>query len=115
MEGSSQHVAAAFMDVGARRDSNIGLADAHRSSQGGVSAAERRRPFDDYRTGGIGSGEVMARLADAIDAHGASMRNRYQRLLTDPTELDARLAEGEQHARQRADPTLGRTMIAMGL
>jgi hypothetical protein len=43
------------------------------------------------------------------------MRNRYQRLLTDPAELDARLAKGEQHARQRADRTLARTMAAMGL
>jgi tryptophanyl-tRNA synthetase len=63
----------------------------------------------------MGYGEVKARLADAIDAHVAPMRNRYQRLLTDPTELDARLAKGEQNARQRADRTLARTMVAMGL
>jgi len=77
---------------------------------GAVAAVEQR-----YRTGGIGYGEVKARLADAIDAHVAPMRNRYQRLLTDPAELDARLGEGEQHACQRADRTLARTMVAMGL
>jgi tryptophanyl-tRNA synthetase len=77
---------------------------------GTVAAVEER-----YRTGGIGYGEVKARLADAIDAHVAPMRNRYQRLLTDPADLDARLAEGEQHACQRADRTLARTMVAMGL
>ena len=77
---------------------------------GTVAAAEER-----YRTGGIGYGEVKALLADAIDAHVAPMRNRYQRLLTDPAELDARLARGEQHACQRADRTLARTVAAMGL
>jgi hypothetical protein len=30
-------------------------------------------------------------------------------------ELDARLAKGKQHARQRADRTLARTVVAMGL
>jgi hypothetical protein len=43
------------------------------------------------------------------------MRNCYQRMLTAPAELDARLAMGEQHARRRADRTLTRTMAAMGL
>jgi tryptophanyl-tRNA synthetase len=77
---------------------------------GTVAAVEER-----YRAGGIGYGEVKARLADAIDARVAPMRNRYQRLLTDPAKLDSRLAKGEQHARQRADRTLARTMVAMGL
>jgi hypothetical protein len=43
------------------------------------------------------------------------MRSRYQQLLTDAAELDARLAHGEQHACERADRTLARTVIAMGL
>ena len=77
---------------------------------GTVATVEER-----YRTGGIGYGEVKARLADAIDAHVAPMRNRYHRLLTDPVQLDARLADGEQQACQRADRTLARTMAAVGL
>jgi tryptophanyl-tRNA synthetase len=77
---------------------------------GTVAAVEQR-----YRTGGIGYGEVKALLADAIEAHVAPMRDRYQRLLTDPAELDARLATGEQRASRRADRTLARTMAAMGL
>ena len=68
-----------------------------------------------YRTGGIGYGEVKARLADAIEAQVAPMRDRYVRLLADPDDLDARLAAGEQHARERADRTLTRAMAAMGL
>ena len=75
-----------------------------------VAAVEER-----YRTGGIGYGEVKARLADAIDAHVAPMRSRYQRLLSEPGELDARLATGEQDACRRADRTLARTVAAMGL
>ena len=77
---------------------------------GTVAAVEER-----YRTGGIGYGEVKARLADAVEAHVAPLRDRYQRLLTDPAGLDARLETGEQHARERADRTLTRTVAAMGL
>ena len=77
---------------------------------GTVAAIEQR-----YRSGGIGYGEVKALLADAIDSYVAPMRARYRRLLTEPAELDARLAKGEQHARRRGDRTLARTMVAMGL
>ena len=68
-----------------------------------------------YRTGGIGYGEVKALLADAVEAHVAPLRGRYERLLADPAELDARLAGGEQHASRRADRMLARAMGAMGL
>ncbi len=77
---------------------------------GTVAAVEER-----YRTGGIGYGEVKALLADGIDAHVAPMRTCYRRLLSDPAELDARLANGEQHACRRAERTLARTAVAMGL
>jgi tryptophanyl-tRNA synthetase len=75
-----------------------------------VAAVEER-----FRAGGIGYGEVKARLADAIDAHVAPLRDRYRQLLADPAALDARLARGEQHASERADLTLSRTVAAMGL
>jgi tryptophanyl-tRNA synthetase len=77
---------------------------------GTVASVEER-----YRAGGITYGEVKARLADAIDGHVAPMRNRYRQLLSDPAELDARLAEGERHANRRAERTLARTVAAMGL
>jgi tryptophanyl-tRNA synthetase len=75
-----------------------------------VAAVEER-----YRAGGIGYGEVKARLADAVEAHVGPLRDRYRRLLADPAEIDGRLAEGEQQARRRADRTLERTMRAMGV
>ena len=43
------------------------------------------------------------------------MRESYQRLLTDPGVLDPQLADGEQHARRRADRLLARAKSAMGL
>jgi hypothetical protein len=63
----------------------------------------------------VGYGEVRQLLAKVIDAHVAPMRDSYHRLLSHPTGLDARLAEGEERARRRADRTLARTMAAMGL
>ena len=48
-------------------------------------------------------------------AHVAPMRNRYQRLLADPAELDARLARGRRTPAERADRTLARTVAAVGL
>jgi hypothetical protein len=54
-------------------------------------------------------------LAGVIEAHVAPMRRRYQRLLANPVQLDARLAEGERQAGRRADRTLARTMAAVGL
>ncbi|HEX6021726.1 MAG TPA: tryptophan--tRNA ligase [Solirubrobacter sp.] len=76
-----------------------------------VAAVEER-----YRTGGIGYGEVKARLADAIEAHVAPLRARYRRLLEHPDELlERRLAASEQEANRRADRTLARTVAAVGL
>jgi tryptophanyl-tRNA synthetase len=77
---------------------------------GTVAAVEER-----YRTGGIGYGEVKSLLAGVIDEHVAPMHDRYQLLLGDEAELDARLAGGEEHACRRADRTLARTMAAVGL
>jgi len=68
-----------------------------------------------YRTSGIGYGEVKARLADAMDARLAPVRNDYERLIADPAEVDARLAEGERGACGRADRMLAGAMAAMGL
>jgi tryptophanyl-tRNA synthetase len=70
---------------------------------------------DRYRTGGIGYGEVKELLAGAIDAHVAPLRDRYHHLLAHPDEIDARLHEGERHARERAEGTHERTLSAVGL
>jgi tryptophanyl-tRNA synthetase len=77
---------------------------------GTVAGVEAR-----YRRGGIGYGEVKALLADALEAHVAPLRVRYERLLADPAALEARLADGERRASRRAERTLSRAMSAMGL
>ena len=68
-----------------------------------------------YRVGGIGYGEVKALVVEAVEAHVAPLRARYEELRADPDAIDDRLARGEEHARQRAADTLTRTMEAMGL
>jgi tryptophanyl-tRNA synthetase len=68
-----------------------------------------------YRTGAIGYGEVKALLADVVERHVAPIRHRYEQLLADPHALETRLIAGEQHATQRSDQVLARTMTAMGL
>jgi hypothetical protein len=51
-----------------------------------------------------------------VSRRARALSNRARgRLLTDPFELDARLAEGERQAGRRAGVTLERTMAAMGL
>lgn len=68
-----------------------------------------------YRAGGIGYGEVKACLADIVNAHLAPMRARYHELIADPAALDARVADGEQHARMRAANVVSRAKAAMGV
>lgn len=68
-----------------------------------------------YRTGGIGYGEVKARLADAVERRVAPHRERYERLLGDPSAVEDRLADDGGHAARRADDVLARAMTAMGL
>jgi tryptophanyl-tRNA synthetase len=75
-----------------------------------VEAVETR-----YRDGGIGYGEVKALLADVIEQHVAPLRHRYEQLRAEPVAVHTRLAAGEQHAVERAEAVLARTMAAMGL
>jgi len=68
-----------------------------------------------YRAGTIGYGETKALLADVIEQHLDPLRDRYERLRTDPAVLHERLIEGERHAARRADRVLARAMTAIGL
>jgi tryptophanyl-tRNA synthetase len=68
-----------------------------------------------YRTGGIGYGEVKARLAEQLQTTLAPMRDRYHALLADPAWLDAALRAGERNANRRAAETVRLMSSAMGL
>jgi tryptophanyl-tRNA synthetase len=68
-----------------------------------------------YRHGGIGYGEVKALLAEVVESHVAPLRERYERLLSDPAALEARLTGDEREVGRRSDAVLARAMAAMGL
>jgi tryptophanyl-tRNA synthetase len=68
-----------------------------------------------YRDGGVGYGEVKALLAEVLERHLAPLRDRYERLLADPSALAGRLVEDEEDAGRRAGAVLERAMSAMGL
>jgi tryptophanyl-tRNA synthetase len=68
-----------------------------------------------YRSGGIGYGEVKALLAEVVEQHVGPLRDRYERLLADPSALEERLGDGERQAGERAERVLSRAMTAMGL
>jgi tryptophanyl-tRNA synthetase len=68
-----------------------------------------------YRTGGIGYGEVKARLAEAVEAHVGPLRARYEELIGHPAAVRNRLTADEAHVARDAEEVLGRTTAAMGL
>jgi tryptophanyl-tRNA synthetase len=68
-----------------------------------------------YETGGIGYGEVKARLAEAVEAHVGPLRARYEDLLEHPAAVHNRLTADEAHVTRDAEEVLARTMGAMGL
>jgi tryptophanyl-tRNA synthetase len=70
---------------------------------------------DDYRRGGLGYGQAKKLLGGSVQELVAPMRDRYERLLADPRQLDTLLESGEAHARERAARTLTAIEHAMGL
>jgi tryptophanyl-tRNA synthetase len=68
-----------------------------------------------YRTGGIGYGDVKALLIEQLHATLGPLRERYEALSADPTQLDAAFAAGERAANERAAATVQLMTSAMGL
>lgn len=67
-----------------------------------------------YRAGGMGYGEAKLALFECLEARLGAARERYQALLSDPTEIDAVLKAGAERARPIAQQTLGRAREACG-
>ena len=65
--------------------------------------------------GGQGFGAFKPVLADAVIALIAPLRNRLEKLMGNPDELDAILAAGAERARSLAAPTLIQAYRAVGL
>jgi tryptophanyl-tRNA synthetase len=62
-----------------------------------------------------GYGDLKKAVAEVVIAELTPVRERYQRLMQDPAELDALLARGAGQARSVADPKLREVQHKMGL
>jgi tryptophanyl-tRNA synthetase len=65
--------------------------------------------------GGMGWGEVKTRLTDALIARFAPLRERYETLMAQGSELDDLLAHGADKARKQTRPALERVRDAIGI
>jgi tryptophanyl-tRNA synthetase len=68
-----------------------------------------------YRAGRVGDVEVKRKLARALNAFLAPMRERRSELAARPGLVEAVLAEGGERARRQAEATMERVRAAMGL
>jgi tryptophanyl-tRNA synthetase len=65
--------------------------------------------------GGMGWGEVKARLTDTLIARFAPLRDRYEALIAPGSELNDLLARGADKARKQTRPVLERVRDAIGI
>ncbi|WP_433827735.1 tryptophan--tRNA ligase [Actinoplanes sp. CA-015351] len=65
--------------------------------------------------GGVGWGEVKARLTDALIARFAPLRERYETLMAPGSELDDLLVHGADKARKQTRPLLEQVRDAIGI
>jgi tryptophanyl-tRNA synthetase len=77
----------------------------------GQSMEEVERSFASAR----GYGDLKKRVAEVVIAELAPIRERYERLMLDPAELDRLLAIGADHARGIADAKLDEMKAKVGL
>jgi tryptophanyl-tRNA synthetase len=75
---------------------------------------ERAEEMERRLRAGISWGEVKEALALALEATLSGPRERYQKLLAAPEEIDTLLAEGAARARAHARPLLSRVRRAIG-
>ena len=69
----------------------------------------------DYRRGGFGYGHAKQRLFEAMDAHFAPYRERYEQLIADPDYLEDVLRAGAKKVRPIVEDVMGRLHEATGL
>jgi tryptophanyl-tRNA synthetase len=77
----------------------------------GKSVAETERDFADAR----GYGDLKKRVAEVVISELAPIRERHERLMSDPDELDRLLAIGAEQARAYAVPKLEEMKGRVGL
>lgn len=77
--------------------------------------AEKKVLAERYRAGGIGWGEAKVALFEKLNAVIAPMREKYDSLMADPSQIDAILADGSARARKVAAGTIARLRDAVGV
>jgi len=68
-----------------------------------------------YRAGGLGWGEAKVALFEKLNGVIAPMRERYDALMADTSQIDAILADGAKRARAVASVTIKRLREAVGV
>ena len=68
-----------------------------------------------YRAGGMGWGEAKVALFEKLNAEIAPMREKYDSLMADTSQIDAILADGAKRARAVASVTIERLREAVGV
>src|SRR5690606_24123945 len=73
--------------------------------------AEIRRRYEN----GIAWGEAKQQLFEYLNEMLKDKRDNYQRLISDPAEIDRILKKGAERARERATPTMARIRELVGI
>lgn len=74
-------------------------------------SAQMRQDF----AAGIGWGDAKQKLFELLDQELSPMRDRYQQLINNPAEIEAKLQQGASKARQQATPFLAKLRQAVGI
>jgi len=77
--------------------------------------AEQKVLAERYRAGGMGWGEAKQELFEKLNSDIAPMRERYDALMADTSQIDAILADGARRARKVASVTIARLRDAVGV
>ena len=77
--------------------------------------AERKAMAERYRAGGMGWGEAKVALFEKLNTVIAPMREKYDSLMADPSQIDVILADGSARARKVAAGTIARLRDAVGV
>ncbi len=78
-----------------------------------ASESETREFAEMFRAGGMGYGTAKTMLFEKINSVLAESRAEYERLMSNPAEIDAILADGARRAGAVAAVTLARVKKAM--
>ncbi|MCK5736098.1 MAG: tryptophan--tRNA ligase [Spirochaetaceae bacterium] len=77
--------------------------------------AEQKILADRYRAGGMGWGEAKVALFEKLNGIIVPMREKYDSLMADTSQIDAILADGAKRARAVASKTIERLRDAVGV